>query len=145
MAALTVTAAWTLSLGIIGSAERFAERLEPRSRGWRAIGFLAAASFWVYLVHHPLVALLHLDLKLLAPAAPAEIKWAVSLIGALTLSLVSYQLLIRDTRLGILFGIEGKRAQTRSVTDGEPLSASGSHPAPQAQAAKPDRVGRRAA
>ena len=145
LATLTVTAAWTLSLGIIGSAERFAERLEPRSRGWRAIGFLAAASFWVYLVHHPLVALLHLDLKLLAPAAPAEIKWAVSLIGALTLSLVSYQLLIRDTRLGILFGIEGKRSQTRPVTGGEPSSASGSHPASQTQAAEPDRVGRRAA
>ncbi|TVP99813.1 MAG: acyltransferase [Planctomycetaceae bacterium] len=145
LATLTVTAAWTLSLGIIGSAERFAERLEPRSRGWRAVGFLAAASFWVYLVHHPLVALLHLDLKLLAPAAPAEIKLAVSLIGALTLSLVSYQLLIRDTRLGILFGIEGKRAPTRPVTGGEPSSASEPSLASQTEAAEPDRVGRRAA
>lgn len=115
LAMLTVTAAWTLSLGIVGTAERLAPRVRDRPRWRQSVAFLAAASFWVYLVHHPLVALLHVDLKVLFPQAAAEIKAASSFFGALLLSLLSYQLLIRGSRLGAMIGIESTPTQVPST------------------------------
>lgn len=106
LAALTVITAWSLSLGIIGFSNRIAPHLSERRGVPEVIGYLAAAGFWVYLIHHPLVALLHLDLKLLFPDASPEIKWGITLAASLGLCLASYQVCIRGNRFAAKIGID---------------------------------------
>lgn len=106
LAALTVITAWSLSLGIIGFSNRIAPHLSERRGVPEVIAYLAAAGFWVYLIHHPLVALLHLDLKLLLPDASPEIKWGITLTASLGLCLASYQVCVRGNRFAAKIGID---------------------------------------
>ncbi len=66
-----------------------------------AVRYFAESSFWLYLMHHPLVALLHIDLALVN--WPSELKFAVASSAAIAISLAMYECLVRRTRLGILF------------------------------------------
>ena len=61
-------------------------------------GFLAGASFWIYLVHHPLVALCQIALAMTVLSAVAQFALAAAL--SLGLSVASYEVLVRKTRLG---------------------------------------------
>lgn len=106
LASLTVATAWSLSLGIIGFSNRIAPRLAERRGVPEVIAYLAAAGFWVYLVHHPLVALLHLDLKLLLPGVSPEIKWGLTLITSLFICLVSYHVCIHGNRFAAKVGLD---------------------------------------
>jgi peptidoglycan/LPS O-acetylase OafA/YrhL len=106
LASLTVAAAWCVSLGAIGWADRLGRRFQGRRRFGRAVSYLAAASFWVYLVHHPLIAILHIDLKWSLPALSPMVKSMVTLGVAMAVSLLSYEALIRGSRLGRWIGVE---------------------------------------
>jgi glucan biosynthesis protein C len=106
LASLTVITAWSLSLGIIGFSNRIAPHLSDRRGVPEVIAYLAAAGFWVYLIHHPLVALLHLDLKFLLPGASPEIKWGITLVASLGVCLASYHVCIRGNRFATKIGIE---------------------------------------
>lgn len=106
LASLTVISAWSLSFGIIGFSNRVAPHLSGQRGVAEAIAYLAAAGFWVYLVHHPLVAILHLDMKILLPGVSPEIKWGLTLVTALGLCLGSYHVCIRGSRFAIKIGLD---------------------------------------
>jgi glucans biosynthesis protein C len=98
LAALSVAAAWSLSLGLLGGANRIAPLLLPQRRITAGISYLAAASFWIYLVHHPLVALIHIDLKVAAPALSPLAKSLLATVAAVSLALASYQCILATKR-----------------------------------------------
>lgn len=96
LALLAVTAAscWWIILGLIGLFERHFAKPHPVGRT------LADASYWVYLVHIPV-------LIAFAPAlgvwsAPLAVKFAALVATALALCLGSYLLFVRRTWIGVL-------------------------------------------
>lgn len=98
-AATYAFAAWTWSFAFIGMAMRF---LSGHS-AWRR--YLADASYWLYIVHLPVVILLQ---GVVAKYAwPAELKYLLILAVAMPLMLLSYQVMVRYTWLGAI--LNGKR------------------------------------
>ena len=81
----------------------YGKRLLDRSN--RLLRYLADASYWVYIVHLPV--LFAIQYVLLDVAALWQIKFAISLVATLIIAFVSYQLLVRHTVLGRL--LNGKR------------------------------------
>ncbi|EMI15979.1 acyltransferase 3 [Rhodopirellula maiorica SM1] len=71
-----------------------------------SLQYLAAASFWIYLVHHPILGLVHIDLKQWMPATNPSLKMAAAFCIAVGLSLLSYEGLVRRTRLGRMLGMQ---------------------------------------
>ncbi|MEO1524857.1 MAG: acyltransferase [Planctomycetota bacterium] len=106
LAVVTTTAAISTTLGVLGFAVRSDA---PVGRSTR---YLAAASFWIYLVHHPVVGLTHIDLKWLLPEAAPIVKLMLSFMVTTAFCLASYELLIVRTRLGLWLGF-------RSITSVE--------------------------
>lgn len=74
----------------------------------RVMRYLADASYWVYLVHLPV--LFAVQYRLLDVAAPWPLKFAVSVLATSLLALASYQWLVRHTALGKLLGGRGPAA-----------------------------------
>ncbi|WP_437224738.1 acyltransferase family protein [Planctomicrobium sp. SH661] len=72
-----------------------------------AIAYLSKASFWIYLFHHPIVALTQVDLTLIT--APALVKFVIATGVTLTVCLLTYEGLVRTTLLGQL--LNGARDQ----------------------------------
>jgi len=123
LATVTVAAAWGLSLGLIGVANRLAPLLARSSACTRGITSLAAASFWIYLVHHPLVALIQIDLKLLFPHLSPVAKSLLVAGMAVGCCLVSYRL--------------GERWLRRRPSLSEPLQRNSVEPIGQAATTAP--------
>ncbi len=98
LAMATPVAAVALSLAIIGLAVARIRRLPV------AVSYLAAASFWVYLVHHPLIGLVHIDLKWMSLGLSPGLKSIVACSIGLLLSMASYEVLVRRTAFGRLMG-----------------------------------------
>ncbi len=99
-------AIWTTSFAAIGLALRF---LAGFSRTRR---YLADASYWLYLIHMPIVMALQLAVSQLD--WPWPVKFATLLMVAIPVMLASYQLLVRGTMIGrVLNGrrITGKEPQ----------------------------------
>lgn len=91
-AACYALAAWTWTLGITGAALRFLSGHSP------AIRYVADSSYWVYLVHLPVVMVLQV---LVFPVAlPAVLKWALVTAGAFAILFASYHLLVRHSWIG---------------------------------------------
>ena len=86
--------AWTMALGLIGLFHRFFA--EPRP----AMSWLADASYWMYLVHVPLVIMA----QLLVRQWPllAELKFVMILATVTLLLLASYRWCVRYTPIGSL-------------------------------------------
>ncbi len=120
--ASTALAAWLTLFGLIGLARQYLARPS------RAVGFVAEASFWVYLVHLPLVGLIQADLVPLA--WPTEAKFAATAALTLALGLGSYPVLVRRTFLGWILGAR-RSATKRSGSAG---------PAPRLIADQPAKV-----
>ncbi|WP_437201092.1 acyltransferase family protein [Planctomicrobium sp. SH664] len=77
----------------------------PAARLPAVVSYLAKASFWIYLVHHPLAALIQIDLRLLALSAELETLLVVGL--TLVLCLASFEVCVRRTPLGrLLHGVQ---------------------------------------
>ncbi|WP_437185887.1 acyltransferase family protein [Planctomicrobium sp. SH668] len=62
------------------------------------VKYLAEASFWIYLFHHPAVAIIQVDL-LFSPISPA-LKFLITTTGGLAICLVTYEFLVRRTWIG---------------------------------------------
>ena len=86
--------AWTMSLGLIGLFSRFLSRPSP------AVSWLADASYWMYLVHVPLVMLAQLLVRPW-PLGP-EVKFLAVMAMVTPLLLLSYRFGVRFTAIGRL-------------------------------------------
>jgi peptidoglycan/LPS O-acetylase OafA/YrhL len=86
--------AWTMAVGLIGLFHRFFA--EPRP----ALAWLADASYWMYLVHVPLVMAAQLVVR--QWPLPAEVKFVLILATVTLLLLASYRWCVRYTVIGSL-------------------------------------------
>ena len=95
---LSCTAIYFLTIGIWG----YFSKLEIKDN--KILRYLTDSSYWVYLSNMPLVAMFHI---LFIPLQiPIYVKFIFSFIGALTLSFLTYEFLVRYTFIG---GILNKR------------------------------------
>ncbi|MFM8290292.1 MAG: acyltransferase family protein [Planctomycetia bacterium] len=92
--------AWAMSLGLIGLFARFCSRPSP------LVSWLADASYWMYLVHPPLVMVAQMVVR--SWAMPADVKFLVVMSLVTPLLLVSYRYAVRHTAIGSL--LNGPRA-----------------------------------
>lgn len=92
-------AIWTTTFAVIGLSLRFMAGFS------RARRYLADASYWLYLIHMPLVMALQLAVSQLT--WPWPVKFAAILAVALPAMLASYQLLVRPTFIGVV--LNGRR------------------------------------
>jgi glucan biosynthesis protein C len=94
-----VVAIWAWTLAIVGAALRYFSNESPVRR------YVADASYWIYLIHVPLVMALQ---TLVAPwSLPWFVKYAAILLVAFPIMLVTYQWLVRYTFLGAI--LNGRR------------------------------------
>jgi len=98
---------WLSVFGLIGVYRRVFGRAST------VIRYLAASSFWVYLVHLPIVGLMQADLY--GMAIPPVVKFALTWVVTIALGLSSYQLFVRSTALGRFLDGRWDR-QPRSTT-----------------------------
>ena len=101
-------AAWSLSFGLIGLALRYLDGFSP------ARLYIADASYWLYLIHIPLV------MALQVAVAPLDWPWPVKfflILGvAFPLMFASYQLLVRHSFIGaILNGPRESRSRAKRL------------------------------
>lgn len=107
-AILYAPAIWIATFAVIGLALRFMSGFSPT---WR---YLADASYWLYLIHMPIVMALQVALSQLD--WPGLIKFAVMLIVAIPPMLASYHLFVRFTFIGAV--LNGRRAVRRVLPHG---------------------------
>lgn len=103
-AACYALAIWTATFAVIGLALRF---LSGFSRARR---YIADASYWLYLVHLPLVMALQAAVSRLDWPWPA--KFSVILVIAFPVMFASYQLLVRYSFIGAV--LNGRRVPDRN-------------------------------
>jgi fatty acid desaturase/peptidoglycan/LPS O-acetylase OafA/YrhL len=104
--ALAVTGSiftWLITFGFLGLA--LSAFNGPRS----VVRYLAESSYWIYLVHLPIVGLVQVDL--FSVQGPAVVKFLVVLAVSMGLGLASYHVLVRHTLLGIW--LHGRRDRPR--------------------------------
>jgi len=99
-------ALWSWVFALIGLAVRF---LNAPSAAWR---YLADASYWIYIIHLPLV--LALQYAVLDLPAPALAKFALVTAGTLVIALATYQLLVRHSFIGAI--LNGKKTKAPRKT-----------------------------
>jgi len=92
-------ATWAWIFGLVGLAMRFLSGPTP------AVRYLADSSYWVYLVHLPI--LMVAQVLLFSLDLPALAKYALALVTTLPIMLLSYHLLVRYSYLGTL--LNGRR------------------------------------
>ena len=100
-------AVWAWTMGLIGAAMRHLSRPNP------SIRYVADASYWVYVVHLPLV--MALQAAVSQVAVPWFVKFPAILLVTYPLTLLSYRYLVRYTFIGAL--LNGRRR--RSVEPAE--------------------------
>ena len=94
--------AWAMSLGLIGMLSRFCSRSSP------LVSWLADASYWMYLVHVPVVMLAQMVVR--RWAIPADLKFLVVMAMVTPVLLLSYRYGVRPTAIGRL--LNGHRHTT---------------------------------
>jgi len=99
-AACYAAATWTATFAVIGLALRFLSGFSPARR------YIADASYWLYLIHLPIVMALQVAVARLD--WPWPVKFAAILAVAFPLMFASYELLVRDSFIG--FVLNGCRA-----------------------------------
>jgi hypothetical protein len=99
-AILYAPAIWTATFAFIGLALRFMSGFSATRR------YLADASYWLYLIHMPIVMALQVAVSQLD--WPWPIKFAIILAVAFPVMLASYHLLVRFTFVGVV--LNGRRA-----------------------------------
>lgn len=103
-AATYALAIWTSTFAVIGVALRFYAGFSATRR------YLADSSYWVYLVHVPIVIALQVAVSSFDWPWPA--KFATILLAALSVSLLSYQFLVRYSVIGAV--LNGRRVRKAS-------------------------------
>jgi peptidoglycan/LPS O-acetylase OafA/YrhL len=107
-AVLYAPAIWISTFAVLGLALRFMSGFSPT---WR---YLADASYWLYLIHMPIV--MALQVVLSQRDWPGLIKFVIILVVALPPMLASYHLLVRFTFIGVV--LNGRRAEKRVLPQG---------------------------
>ena len=92
LAAAYMIASWCWTLGLLGAALRFLNA----ERRW--VRYVADSSYWIYLVHLPVV--MALQVLVYPIAAPALVKFAIVIAGASLILFASYHILVRRSFLG---------------------------------------------
>ncbi|QDU82115.1 glucans biosynthesis protein [Polystyrenella longa] len=92
MCASIVCTAWFSCLGLMGCYLRWMNR----KVSW--ISYFAAASFWMYLIHHPIIGAIHTGLAFVS--LHAVLKGILSWLLTVGVTVGSYELFVRKTRLG---------------------------------------------
>lgn len=100
-------AGWLWSFGLIGGFTRYLTRQPP------ALRYAAESSYWVYLVHLPCVIAVEYLIRDWTTAAP--LKMVLNILVTSIISLVSYELLVRRTVIGIL--LNGHRVAPGAMPD----------------------------
>ncbi|GAB3760195.1 acyltransferase family protein [Microlunatus parietis] len=90
--AVAALAGWAWTFGLLGLAVRTLRRERP------AIRYLADASYWMYLLHLPLLVLIELGLRDLT--WPIPVKLLIAFTGCTAVLLLTYDLLVRSTWIG---------------------------------------------
>ena len=110
-AAFYALAIWTTTFAAIGLALRFMSGFSPTRR------YLADASYWLYVIHLPIVIALQVAVSQIDWRWP--IKFAAILVVGLPVMLASYQLLVRYTYIGIVLnGRRFRRDRTQAAATG---------------------------
>ena len=102
-AILYAPAIWMTTFAALGLALRFMSGFSPT---WR---YLADASYWLNIIHLPIVMALQVALSQLD--WPGLVKFAIILIVAIPPMLASYHLLVRFSFIGAI--LNGRRAEKR--------------------------------
>jgi hypothetical protein len=105
---LYAPAIWISTFAVLGLALRFMSGFSPIRR------YLADASYWLYLIHMPIVMALQVALSQRDWSGP--LKFAIILAVALPPMLASYHLLVRFTFIGAV--LNGRRATRRVLPHG---------------------------
>jgi glucan biosynthesis protein C len=97
-------AIWTTTFAVIGLALRFLSGFNPTRR------YIADASYWLYLIHLPIVMALQVVVSQLD--WPWPVKFVTILLVAVPVMLASYQLLVRYSVIGAV--LNGRRIRKPS-------------------------------
>ena len=100
---LKISSAVLLSFSFIGLAEDKFSNLNPMVR------FISDSSYWVYLIHLPLVAFI--TFFMFKITIFAELKFLVAIILTTTICLVTYKYLVKSTIIGTL--LNGKKLKSK--------------------------------
>jgi glucan biosynthesis protein C len=115
-AACYALAVWTTTFAAVGLALRFLSGFSPTRR------YLADASYWLYLIHLPILMVLQVAVSSLD--WPWPIKFATILLVSLPLMFASYQLLVRYSFIGtVLNGRRARPERTSAVTSADSAPA----------------------
>jgi len=104
-AVVQVLYAWLMTFGLLG----LCQALLAHDRPW--VRFVSDSSYWLYLVHLPLV--IFGQGLLLRTDWPALVEFGVLLVATSAVLLVSYRYLVRYTPIGTL--LNGRRGRERAV------------------------------
>ncbi|WP_437194304.1 acyltransferase family protein [Planctomicrobium sp. SH527] len=77
----------------------------------RAVSYLAKASFWIYLIHLPIVCLVSIDFRSVNWSPITEV--ILSVLITVALSLLSYEIFVRRTWIGLLLNGYTDRSRQR--------------------------------
>ena len=105
-AAVYALTAWSWTFALIGMARAFLRQENP------AIRYIADASYWVYLVHIPLV--MGLQYAVMKLDWPAELKAAIVIGGTVAVALATYRLFVRYSFIGTI--LNGRRRRLKPDT-----------------------------
>jgi peptidoglycan/LPS O-acetylase OafA/YrhL len=97
--------AWGMSLSLIG----LFHALLHRERPW--VRWLSDASYWVYLLHLPLV--IATQTALVGSSLPGSLKLLIVLTLAVAITLITYRWCVRYTAIGLL--LNGPRTAQRQL------------------------------
>ena len=84
------------------------------NRSSRLLRYLSDSSYWVYIVHLPL--LFFIQYRLMDMELPWGTKFAISVVATFAICLLSYHVLVRKTVIGKLLGARLPVAATPAVT-----------------------------
>lgn len=111
-AGLQGVTAWLWCFGLIGLAEKVLSRQSP------AVRYLADASYWIYILHLPL--LMAIGIVLAPHGLPILVKLLITWMVTMVILLLSYDLMVRSTWLGAwLNGRRHDRAIFRATAPAE--------------------------
>ncbi|ESQ85896.1 hypothetical protein AEAC466_01575 [Asticcacaulis sp. AC466] len=104
--ALYLLTGWSWTLGLIGAAHAVLKRENPVLR------YLSDASYWVYIIHVPV--LMGLQLAVRDLSAPAELKFAGVLLVTVMIGLATYQTMVRYSFIGAILNGRRSKSKTRA-------------------------------
>lgn len=110
---LQVVYAWAMTFGLFGLFRRV---LDAENR---AVRYVSDSAYWLYLAHLPLVVAAQAWVR--DWEYPAWAKFAGISVGTTAVLLLSYQLLVRHTYVGVI--LNGRRADVRPKPEAEPPAA----------------------